>query len=233
MGAPMGMRLIKREGRARGAMPLHMAKVRSDNRGPKGAADERARKPRSAAGEGRHRTKPLVPKVCPGGTNCAVETVDAGGGNEADPQEIQSGESHAISSCEQPERGSAHHSTRDWLPCAWVGPGATTRVMRSTATEDPRERVKERVQNGSTLRKVREGARDVGQDGLVPSRETVVASEQPQRTSRAHGARANRLNTETEEPGEYQDDKSTTCGRKRAGGNKEAQGSSNSNPSGQ
>ena len=48
-------------------------KVRSDNRGPEGAADERARNPGSAAGEGRHRTKPLVPEVCPGGTDCAVE----------------------------------------------------------------------------------------------------------------------------------------------------------------
>ena len=73
MGAPMGTRLIRREGRAGGAMPLLMAKVRSDNRGPEGAADERARKPRSAAGEGRHRTKPLVPEVGPGGTDCAVE----------------------------------------------------------------------------------------------------------------------------------------------------------------
>ena len=48
-----------------------------------------------------------------------------------------------------------------------------------------------------------------------------------------HTARANGLNKETEEPGECQDDKSTTCGGKRAGGNKEAQGDSNSNPSGQ
>ena len=46
MGAPMGTCLIRREGRARGAMSLHMAKVRSDNRGPEGAADERARRER-------------------------------------------------------------------------------------------------------------------------------------------------------------------------------------------
>ena len=51
MGAPMGTCLIRREGRARGAMPLHKAKVRSDNRGPEGAAGERARKPGSTAGE--------------------------------------------------------------------------------------------------------------------------------------------------------------------------------------
>ena len=38
------------------------------------------------------------------------------------------------------------------------------------------QRVKEKVQNGSTLKKVKEWARDVGQDGLVPSRETVMAS---------------------------------------------------------
>ena len=73
MGAPMGTRLIRREGRARGAMSLHMAKVRSDNRGPEGAADERARKPGSTEGERRHRTKPLVPEPGPGGTNCAVK----------------------------------------------------------------------------------------------------------------------------------------------------------------
>ena len=36
------------------------------------------------------------------------------------------------------------------LPCAWAGTGATTRMKRSTATEDPREGAKERVQNGST-----------------------------------------------------------------------------------
>ena len=54
-------------------MPLHMAEVRSDNRGPEGAADERARKPGSTAGEGGHRTKPLVPEAGPGGTDCAVE----------------------------------------------------------------------------------------------------------------------------------------------------------------
>ena len=73
MGAPMGTRLIRREGRAGSAMPLHMAKVRSDNKGPEGAADERARKPGSTAGEGRHRTKPLVPEAGSGGTDCAVE----------------------------------------------------------------------------------------------------------------------------------------------------------------
>ena len=61
MGAPTGTRLIRREGRASGAMPLHMAKVTT------------ARKPGSTAGEGRHRTKPLVPEVGPGGTDCAVE----------------------------------------------------------------------------------------------------------------------------------------------------------------
>ena len=73
MGAPVGTRLIRREGRAGSAIPLHMAEVRSDNRGTESAADERARKPGSPAGEGRHRTKPLVPIVGPGGTDCAVE----------------------------------------------------------------------------------------------------------------------------------------------------------------
>ena len=73
MSAPLGTRLIRREGRAGSVMPLHMAKVRSGSRGPEGVADERARKPGSTTGEGRHRTKPLVPEVGPGGTDCAVE----------------------------------------------------------------------------------------------------------------------------------------------------------------
>ena len=73
MGAPLGTRLIRREGRAGSTIPLHMAEVRRGNRGTEGAADERARKPGSTVGEGRHRTKPLVPVVGPGGTHCAVE----------------------------------------------------------------------------------------------------------------------------------------------------------------
>ena len=73
MGAPKGTRLVRREGRARGTMPLHMAKVRSDTRGPEGAADERACESGSTAREGRHRTKSLVPEAVPGGTNCAVK----------------------------------------------------------------------------------------------------------------------------------------------------------------
>ena len=68
MGVPLGTRLIRREGRAGSAMQLHLAEVRSGNRGLEGATDERARKPGSTAGEGRHRTKPLVPEVSPGGT---------------------------------------------------------------------------------------------------------------------------------------------------------------------
>ena len=72
MGAPLGSRLMRREGRAGGAVRLHKAQVMCDNKGPEGAADERGRKPRSTAGEGRHRTKPLVPEVGPGGTDCAV-----------------------------------------------------------------------------------------------------------------------------------------------------------------
>ena len=56
------------------------------------------------------------------------------------------------------------------LPCAWAGEGGvTTRVKRCTVEEDLREGVEERVQSGSTRRKVREW------DGLVPSRETVMA----------------------------------------------------------
>ena len=69
------------EGRAGSAMPLHVAKVRSGNRGPEGVTDERARKPGSTAGEGRGS----------GGTDYAVETVGAEGGkNELDPHASQS-----------------------------------------------------------------------------------------------------------------------------------------------
>ena len=45
MGAPLRTRRTTRKGRAGSAMPLHVAKVRSNNRGPEGVADERARKP--------------------------------------------------------------------------------------------------------------------------------------------------------------------------------------------
>ena len=69
MGAPLGTRLIRREGRAGSTIPLHLAEVRRGNRGSEGAADETARKPGSPVGEGRHRTKQLVPV----GTNCAVK----------------------------------------------------------------------------------------------------------------------------------------------------------------
>ena len=141
-------------GRAGGALPLHMAKVRSDNR--RRAADERAQKSGSTAGEGRHRTNQATRSRSGSWRNgLCCGTVDAGGGNEHDPQETQRGESHAMSRCEQPERGSTHHSTRE-AACAWAGTGATTRVKRFTIEENLRERVKERVQNGSTHRKVRE-----------------------------------------------------------------------------
>ena len=71
--APLGARLIRREGRAGSAMPLHVAKVRSGNRGPEGAADER----HSSLGARRERdvTEPsqLIPVVGPGGTDYAVK----------------------------------------------------------------------------------------------------------------------------------------------------------------
>ena len=41
----------------------HVAKVRSNNRGPEGAANERTGKSGSTAGEARHRPKPPVPVV--------------------------------------------------------------------------------------------------------------------------------------------------------------------------
>ena len=53
-GAPKGRRFIRREGRAKGTMPLHMAKVTSDTRGPEGAADERP----SAIDFGQFRLRP-------------------------------------------------------------------------------------------------------------------------------------------------------------------------------
>ena len=59
IGAPLGTRLNRREGRAGSAMALQVAKVRSNNRGPEGAADERTCNSGSTAGEGRHRPKPF------------------------------------------------------------------------------------------------------------------------------------------------------------------------------
>ena len=72
------------------------------------------------------------------------------------PQVTQSDENYAKSRCKQQERGSTHHSTREVALC--VG---------GTQGDDESE---ERVQSGNTRRKVRKRARDVGQDGLVPSR---------------------------------------------------------------
>ena len=111
MGAPMGTRLIRREGRARGATPLHMAKVRSGNRGPEGSADERARL------EARREMDATRSRSGSWGNGLCCGTVDGGGGNEPDPQETQSGESHAMSRCEQPERGSTQQSTREAALC--------------------------------------------------------------------------------------------------------------------
>ena len=58
--------LGRKNGRANGNA-LHQeggqSGVRSDNMRPECAADERARKSGSTAGEGRHRTKPLVPEA--------------------------------------------------------------------------------------------------------------------------------------------------------------------------
>ena len=56
-------------GRAEQEAPCHCIWQRSGVT----TRDERARKPGSTAGEGRHRTKPLVPEAGPGGTNCAVK----------------------------------------------------------------------------------------------------------------------------------------------------------------
>ena len=41
------------------------------------------------------------------------DTVDARDRNVPDPQETQSDESHAENRCEQRERGSMHHSTKE------------------------------------------------------------------------------------------------------------------------
>ena len=49
----------------------------------------------------------------------------------------------------------------------------------------------------------------MGQDGLVPNGEIVMASSVDQSS---HGAGANGLKKEIKEPGECQGDKSTTCG---------------------
>ena len=51
-GRAMGIAPGEEEGQSVGAMPLHVAQVRCDNRGPEGAADERGRKPGSTAREG-------------------------------------------------------------------------------------------------------------------------------------------------------------------------------------
>ena len=106
-------------------------------------------------------------------------------------------------------------------------------IVTITVEENLRERVKER----ESRTKARTGKSGVGQR-RGPRRTGAKwrdcdGKQQPQWTSRAHGAMANGLKRETEEPGECLDDKSTTCGRKRAGSNKKAQGCMTTNTSGQ
>ena len=62
-GAPLGTRLVGREGRAGKRHAIACGE----------GQEWRARKPGSTAGEGRHRTQPHVPVVGPGGTDCIVE----------------------------------------------------------------------------------------------------------------------------------------------------------------
>ena len=105
-------------------MPLRVTKVRKSKGGPEGVADERARNPGSPAGEERQRTKSLVPEVGPGGTDCTLELL-AQDKHEPDLPVIQNDESHAMSRCEQPKRGSTHHSNREVAFCVG-GTRATT-----------------------------------------------------------------------------------------------------------
>ena len=74
------------------------------------------------------------------------ETVDAGSGTKVTPRTVASNKGVTARNI-PPKR----------LPSAWAGPGgATTRAKRCTVKEDLREGVEEKVQNGSTRRKVRE-----------------------------------------------------------------------------
>ena len=117
MGAPLGTRLIMREGRAGSTIPLHMAEVRRGNRGSEGAADERARKPGSPVGEWTSQNQATRSSSGSWRNGLCCGTVGAGGGNEPDPHVSQSDESHAKSRCEQQGRDSTHHSTREVALC--------------------------------------------------------------------------------------------------------------------
>ena len=77
-------------------MPLHVAQVMCDNRGPEGAADERGRKPRSG---GRGTSQNQATRFRSGSWRNVLccETAGAGGGNEPDPLVTQSDGSHARS----------------------------------------------------------------------------------------------------------------------------------------
>ena len=91
-------------------MPLHVAKVRSNNRVPEGAADERARK---HGGRGTSQNQATRSRSGSWRNELCCETVDGGGGNEPDPHVSQSDESHAKSRSDQQERGSTHHFTKE------------------------------------------------------------------------------------------------------------------------
>ena len=107
MGAPMGTRLIRREGRAGSGVTI---------------GDRNVRRMREHASLGARRERDVTEhshsfqkRSWRNGLCCG--TVDAGGGNEPDPQVTQSDGGHARSHCEQPERGSTHHSTREAALC--------------------------------------------------------------------------------------------------------------------
>ena len=104
-------RVGRKNGRTKGNVPRQeggqskrdhataYGKVRSDTRGPVRRMREHARlgarRERDVTKPGRSRNGSWKNELC-------CETVDGGGGNEPDPQETRSRESHAMSRCEQP-----------------------------------------------------------------------------------------------------------------------------------
>ena len=115
MARLLGTRLIRR--RAEQEAPCHCIWQRSGVT----TFDRKVLRMREHASLGARRERDVTepshsfPEVGPGGTDCAVELLDGGGGNEPHPQETQSGESHAKSRREQQERGNTHSTQRGCL----------------------------------------------------------------------------------------------------------------------
>ena len=172
----------------------------------------------STAGEGRHRPKPFVPNMGFGRTNCA-EISDAGNektnlilgrprATKVTPRTNANNKS-VVARIIPPKR----------LPCAWTGSARVKKCtiekncMRESKRESPEWKHAQECQGVSKKR---------GPRPTCVQQRNCDEKKRPQLTSHAHGARnKGLLSWETKKPLECQEQhRSTTCRRKKAGGNR-------------